>query len=141
MQDIAGCKPPALIIPQSIYDEMIAHCRAGYPNEACGILAGCGGRVSRIYAMSNAESSPVSYLMDPGEQFAVMKDMRENKLSMMAIFHSHPASAAYPSAKDVSLAFYDDCVYVIVGLTGGKPDVKAFHIRGGEVREVPAVVQ
>ena len=47
---------------------MIAHARAEYPNEACGILAGRDGAVTRVYPMTNVERSPVSYLMDPKEQ-------------------------------------------------------------------------
>ncbi len=55
---------------------------------------------------------------------------------MVAIYHSHPSSSAYPSPKDVSLAFYEDAVYVIAGLAGKAPEVKAFSIREGEIREV-----
>ncbi len=125
-----------LSIPEQIFDEMIVHCRAGYPNEMCGILAGNGNRVSKLYKIANADSSPVSYLMDSREQFRVMKDIRESGLSLLAIFHSHPASAAYPSGKDVSLASYEDCAYVIVGLTQEEPVVRAFLIKGGEIGEV-----
>jgi len=125
-----------ITIPQHIFDEMIAHCRAGYPNEACGILAGNGREVARLYRMKNADASPVSYLMDSQEQFRAMKSMREEKLSIVALFHSHPDSAAYPSAKDVQLAFYEDSAYVIVSLTGGVPSAKAFFIRNGAVEEI-----
>ncbi len=129
-----------LIIPAHIFDEMLAHCREAHPNEACGILAGRGNEVLKIYKMNNIENSPVSYFMDSREQFRVMKDMREKSLSMIAIFHSHPASAAYPSPKDVSLAFYEDAVYVIASLAGKEPEVKAFSIIGGEIREVDFIL-
>lgn len=119
-----------LIIPEQIFNEMLAHCREGCPSEVCGILAGKDNQVSKIYRMTNAENSPVSYMMDSKEQFKVMKDMRENNLSMVAIYHSHPSSPAYPSQKDVSLAFYDDAVYVIVSLMEDKPNVKAYTIKG-----------
>lgn len=128
-----------LIIPKQIFDEMLAHCKAGYPDEACGMLAGRDNVISKIYKMSNIDSSPVSYLMDSREQFKVMKDMRENNFSMAAIFHSHPASPPYPSAKDVSLAFYEDCVYIIVGLLEKEPVVKGFSIKEGTVNEVELV--
>ena len=124
-----------LVIPRPIFDEMIAHCRKGYPYEACGILAGVGNMVSKIYAMTNIEKSPVSYLLDSKEQFNVMKDMRENGLSMVAIFHSHPSSAAYPSPTDVKLAFYEDAVYVIVSLIENRLVVKGFTIREGKIEE------
>ena len=128
-------------IPRSIFDEMVAHCRRGYPNEACGILAGEGNEVSKLYTMTNTEGSPVSYMMEPAEQFRAMKDMRSNNLSMIAIFHSHPASPAYPSAKDVGLAFYEECVYVIVSLAEDVPMVKGYSLKGGTVEEVALTVK
>jgi len=119
---------------------MIAHCKKGYPYEACGILAGKGNMVSKIYAMTNIEKSPVSYLLDSQEQFNVMKDMRENNLSMVAIFHSHPSSAAYPSYTDVNLAFYEDVIYVIVSLVESTPVVKGFSIKERKIEEVGVAI-
>jgi proteasome lid subunit RPN8/RPN11 len=131
----------SLIIPQHIFHEMLAHCKDGYPNEACGILAGRNGEVSKIYRMANTENSPVTYMLDSREQFKVMKDMRDNNLSMLAIFHSHPSSAAYPSAKDVSLAFYEDAFYIIVSLMEKEPVVKGFSIREGNIEEIEIVLK
>lgn len=130
-----------LIIPQQIFHEMIDHCRKGFPYEACGILAGEGNMVSKLYAMTNIEKSPVSYLLDSKEQFNVMKDMRAHNVSMVAIFHSHPSSAAYPSLTDVNLAFYEDAVYVIVSLVERTPVVKGFSIRERRIEEVKVVIQ
>jgi proteasome lid subunit RPN8/RPN11 len=130
-----------IIIPKQIFQEMLAYCKAGYPNEACGILAGNGKEVSKIYRMANIENSPVTYMLDSKEQFKAMKDMRENNLSMLAIFHSHPSSAAYPSAKDVSLAFYEDAFYIIVSLMEKEPVVKGFSIREGNIEEIEIVLK
>jgi proteasome lid subunit RPN8/RPN11 len=92
----------------------------------------------QIYKMTNIEKSAVSYMMDPEEQFGAMKEMRNNGHKMLAIYHSHPHSQAYPSPKDVSLAFYSDQIYLIVGLTDkDRPEVRAFEILEGDVREVP----
>jgi len=124
-----------LIIPSPIFTEMLVHCKDGYPNEACGILAGNSNEVSKIYKMTNIENSPVTYMLDSKEQFQMMKDMRQNNLFMLAIFHSHPSSEAYPSAKDVSLAFYEDCVYIIVSLIEKEPVVKGFSIKEGNIEE------
>jgi len=131
----------SLIIPQQIFQEIIAHCKAGYPNEACGILAGKDNEVSRIYKMTNIENSPVAYMFDSKEQFKVMKEMRENNLSMLAIFHSHPFSAAYPSLVDVDLAFYEEPVYIIVSLIKNEPIVKGFLIREGKIQEIKLITQ
>jgi proteasome lid subunit RPN8/RPN11 len=125
-----------LCIPKGIFDEMIAHCKEAYPNEACGILAGKDDEAVKVYKMDNIEKSPVSYEFDSREHIKAIRDMRENNHKMLAIFHSHPSSPAYPSAKDVSLAFYEDCIYVIVSLSEKKPVVKWFLIGEGVIKEI-----
>ncbi len=131
----------SVTIPKHIYGEVINHCREGYPNEVCGILAGKGTEVSRIYKMRNLEPSPVSYMMDPAEQFDVVKEMRQQNLSMVAIYHSHPSAVAYPSQKDVNLAFYNEAVYVIVGLLKSEAEVRAFSIEEGRVYERAIIIR
>ncbi|RMG70161.1 MAG: M67 family peptidase [Nitrospirae bacterium] len=125
-----------LNIPASILSEIIEHAQEGYPEEVCGILAGDDEGINRLFRMTNVEHSPVSYFMDPKEQFQVMKRMRQEGLKMLAIYHSHPDSQAYPSQKDVSLAYYDDVAYIIVSLAEDKPVVRAFEIKEGRVREL-----
>lgn len=124
---------------------MTAHCRAGWPHEACGILAGAGTRVRKVYCMANARPGPVSYEMDPEEQFRVMQDIRRAGLAMVGIFHSHPCGPAYPSSVDVEKAYwpgtllpnYPEAVYVIVSLLDrAVPQVRGFRIAGGAVEEV-----
>ena len=59
-----------VVIPRLLLDRMLSHCRSVYPHEACGILAGKGEEVEKIYEMTNTDRSHISYLMDPGEQYA-----------------------------------------------------------------------
>jgi proteasome lid subunit RPN8/RPN11 len=128
---------PHLIISRELLEQVVAHCSSAYPEEACGLLAGTANRAEKMYAMTNVEPSNVSYMMDPGEQFKAMKEMRANGNRMVAIYHSHPHSPAYPSPKDVSLAFYPDSLYLIIGLSKGEqPEIRAFEIVDGTVREV-----
>ncbi len=120
---------------------MIIHAEEVFPEEACGILSGKGERVSHIFKMTNVEHSPVSYLMDSREQFLVMKEMREKGLDMLGIYHSHTGSDAYPSSKDINLAFYD-VAYVIVSLARESPVVKAYRIKEQkEVREIELIIE
>lgn len=129
-----------LVIPEDLYNELVRHTKELYPEEACGILAGTGEFVNRIYRMTNIEHSGVSYLMDSREQFKIMKELRTSGLEMVGIYHSHTMSEAYPSAKDVSLAFYD-VAYVIVSLTTQEPVVKAFRIKDQMVQEIPLIIK
>ena len=128
---------PELVISSEFAEQMVTHCRACYPNEACGILAGTGNSVTKVYSMSNSEPSPISYFMEPKEQFRVMKELRQEGLTMLAIFHSHPQSPAYPSVKDVSLAFYQDAVYVIISMMNpASPVFKAYTIVDSVINDV-----
>ena len=46
-----------------------------------------------------------------------------------------PAPSRCPSQTDINLAFYPEAVYIIVGLAGEDPDVRAFRIVDGEVSQ------
>jgi len=124
------------LITKDLLDEVLTHCKEVYPREACGILAGKDGVMKRVYKVSNTDNSPISYMMDPKEQFTIMKEIRKDGLELTAIYHSHPDFYAYPSPKDVKLAFYPDSAYIIVSLLHEEPEIRAFVIRESEVKEV-----
>ena len=124
-------------IRKEVHDAMIEHARKGYPNEACGILAGKKeGEAGIFFPMKNTDESSISYFMDPKEQLQIFKKMREQKIDMTGIFHSHVASEAAPSQKDVRLAFYPDVSYLIVSLSDkAKPVLRSFKIKDEIVKE------
>jgi len=123
-------------IPQTIIDEMLAHAREGYPNEVCGLIAGKNGLVSRIFRTTNIDESSISYMMEPAEQFMAFKAMRAEGLELLAIYHSHPTSPAYPSQTDVRLAYYPEAAYLIASLQNvGAPVIKGFRILDGKITE------
>lgn len=136
----------ALRIGRALLDEMVAHCEAGRPNEACGILGARDGVVTKVFRMSNAAGSPVRYALEPREQLAVYGTLDERGWELGAVFHSHTHTEAYPSPTDVRLAT-EDVPYVIVSLASEPADVRAFRIvkdgwtdEDGVVEEVPVVV-
>ncbi len=125
-------------LSKSIYGAMIAHAKAGFPNEACGILGGDLKKriTSKFFPMRNLDESSISYFMDPKEQLLVLKKMREMGIEMTGIFHSHVASEAAPSQKDVRLAFYPDVSYLIVSLSDiNKPILRSFKIKDEKIIE------
>ena len=126
-----------ITISKQVHDAMIEHAKNGYPNEACGLLAGSRkDEASEFYPMSNMDGAAISYFMDPKEQLLVFKDMRKKNIELRGIFHSHVASEAYPSQKDVRLAFYEDASYLIVSLSDmAKPVLKSFKINEEKVTE------
>ena len=123
-------------LPKKIYDQMVEHAKKGYPNEACGLLAGPSGEVNTFYPMRNTDEAAISYFMDPKEQLLIFKEMRKKNIELRGIFHSHVASEAYPSQKDVRLAFYEDASYLIVSLSDmAKPVLRSFKINEEKVTE------
>ena len=126
-----------LKIPPDISKEMIDHVKTDFPLECCGILAGKDDGISRIYRMSNADKSRVSYLMDPKEQIRVFKEMRALGIELKAIYHSHPRHPAYPSKTDVELAYYPEAVYIIISIDDDKnTEIRGFRIVDKEITEV-----
>jgi proteasome lid subunit RPN8/RPN11 len=121
-------------IPQAIHDDMIAHAQEGFPLEVCGILGGVGDTVSANYRMTNTDASNEHFMMDPKEQFAVVKDLRALGLVMLAIYHSHPETPARPSEEDIKLALTPDVSYLIISLAdAAAPVIKSFKIVSGSV--------
>jgi proteasome lid subunit RPN8/RPN11 len=129
-------------ISRQIVDEVIAHAREEAPNECCGMIGGEDGSAGTIYRSINAEASPLRYSLDASDQFRIMEEMEESGEELLAIYHSHTASAAYPSQTDVNLAAYPDAVYLIISLQrADDPEVRGFWIRDGEIEEADLDVQ
>lgn len=131
-----------LLIPKRIVEEMVNHTRRELPFEACGILAGKKGEVSKLYPLQNEERSKISYFASPREQIKVFKKMREEGLELVGIYHSHPSSPPRPSQRDVELAFYSEAVYLIVSLQSpDMPEVKAYKLTKEKIEEVEIVLK
>lgn len=116
---------------------MVSQARRETPLESCGILAGTDGRVEAVHEMTNADASAEHFNLIPREQFDVVRRMRADGHEMLAIYHSHPASPAWPSEEDIRLALTPDVAYVIVSLAEPNgPVVRGFHINDGTVTQV-----
>ena len=129
-----------LVIKKNCSEDMVAHALKEYPNECCGILAGNDNQVTRVYRITNSTKSPYRYLMDPQEQLNAMNDAESNNIDLLAFYHSHTHSPAYPSETDVRMALQSgwlDVYYVLVSLESKTvPEIKAFVLEeGGNIQE------
>jgi len=135
-----GDQEPKLTLPPAIQAEMVKYCLASHPKaEACGFLiADASGRIERVQPMRNAEPSPIGYSMDPKEQLQVEKQLRQRDERVVAIYHSHTATAAEPSLVDIEHAISSDISYIIVSTANtALPVVKSYRIYGKEVIPEP----
>ncbi|MBI3961876.1 MAG: M67 family metallopeptidase [Deinococcus sp.] len=118
-----------LRLPKNLLDQMLRHLQAEAPQEACGLLSGRDRQPVRLYQIRNVASTPqVRYDMDPQELLSAFLDMDARGEELVAVYHSHPASPAYPSATDQRLASCPQAVYLIVSLAGPSPEVRGFRL-------------
>lgn len=80
------------------------HAKKNEPNESCAILF---GRVNddkisatEIFLTDNASPSPVNFTISSEELIRAYQESEKRNVSVVAIFHSHPGSPAYPSLTD-----------------------------------------
>ena len=137
-------------LDRALLEQIIAQARAEAPNECCGIIASHAGKAVAVHPAKNAAASPLRYEMDGMEQYRIQSAIEDAGNELGAIYHSHTRTAPYPSQTDINLALTPDgreelwpgTVYVIVGVAGEDPDVRAFAIAaGGRVTEVSLDVQ
>ena len=128
-------------IARDIMEGMERHARESYPLECCGLLAGKEKLITVIFQTRNAAASVDKYEIDPVEQLNVFEEIDRRSLKLLGIYHSHPHHPCYPSALDISRAFYPDTVFFIISLVDlQRPQIKAFIIREGTVAEEEIVV-
>ena len=122
--------------------DVVAHARETFPHECCGLLAGRDGRAVRVYRGRNVDESPYTYRLDDRQLLQFLREMDQDGLDIVGIYHSHTASEATPSRTDVARAFYPEAVYVIISLQHPEhPVVRGFRIVDGTVAEEDVIVQ
>jgi [CysO sulfur-carrier protein]-S-L-cysteine hydrolase len=131
----------SLRVPRSLIDDIVDHARSEAPNECCGMIAAVDGRAVAVHRVRNSAASPLRYEMDGMEQYRVQTAIEDAGHELGAIYHSHTRSEPYPSQTDINLAFYPDSLYVIVGVKGEEPDVRAWTIVDGQVGEGELIVE
>lgn len=128
---------PSIQLRREHLEAMIDHAREAAPSECCGLIGGVSKtKANTLYRLRNVTSEPeVRYEAAPEDLFAAQRAMRERGEDLLAIYHSHPRSAdPSPSETDVQLAYYPSATYLIIGLGGTGPVVKAFNISEREHR-------
>lgn len=116
---------------------MVEHCLAGLPEEACGLLAGTPypAEATVCYPTRNVEESARLYRVDPLQHLRADRDAEARGLEIIAVFHSHTHTEAFPSPTDVAQAPDPDWHYVIVSLKYDEPVVRSYRIADGGIEE------
>ncbi len=125
-------------------DEMVAHAREDLPNECCGMVGGIDGVAKTVYRARNQFESPLRFRIHTDDQLRIQeKEMRGRGEDVVAIYHSHTKSAAYPSQTDVNQAVnWPEAIWIIVSLEApDAPDVKAYWLKDLKIADAELVVE
>lgn len=140
-----------MILTQSQLEQLYDQMRRDAPYETCGMIGGRDGRALKIYPIKNvAENRVKNYFMDGVEQIRAMQDMDDNGYDILAIYHSHPVTRAYPSPTDVRDAYdadlqeprYPGTVYIIMSLMNpDMPEAHGYLLEGDTITEMPIEIR
>ncbi len=137
-----------LHLTKSQYEQIVQHGLSGKPLEICGLLAGekNGGqtRVLEVHPTDSEDKSALTYTINPLQQMKIERDVTARGLQIVGIYHTHPATVAFPSQTDVARAhwgetddlLFPDYSYLIVSLRDpNQPEPHSFKIRGRQIPE------
>ncbi|EKV03275.1 putative metal-dependent protease of the PAD1/JAB1 superfamily [Leptolyngbya sp. PCC 7375] len=133
----------ALILTQEHIERMQTHAEQAYPHEGCGLLVGTFDAatdqktLANVVLLDNSWSADVAvdlaergqgdsaamtktrrYWIDPKDLFETQRQAREEGLSIIGVYHSHPDADAVPSKCDRDLA-WPSYAYIIVSVRNG----------------------
>lgn len=123
------CAIEAVTLPTAVVNAIVAHAREGKPEEVCGIVRGRAlTAIEAVRGRNIAGERSENYEVDP-ETLLLQFAFEDQGDEMMAIYHSHPVSVAYPSATDAWNAHYPECIYLICSLEfDDAPALRAFRM-------------
>ena len=140
--------PAFVTLTPDVVEAMVAHARAEYPNEMCGVIVGDrpaadGGKALRWEPARNRAASPMRYDIHPDDLYRLTVATDDADEVFWGIVHSHTHTPAVPSPTDIGLAFYPDALYVLVSLAEDEsgrdtstPSVRAWRIVDASIHEV-----
>jgi len=133
---------PKLILTERQQQILTNHAESEKPNESCGILFGSENKeeikVKEIFLTKNIEQSPVNFTISAEQRLEADKMEKELQLKIIGIFHSHPASIAYPSNTDKKFMELNPEIWLI--FSGISKKFKAYVLET-DISEVPIEIE
>ena len=129
-----------VLIPRAALDDIVAHALEARPAECCGVLIGREDEIVETVRSANLSPDPNRFELDPRVHIDAVRAARDRGLRVVGFYHSHPHSAAQPSATDIAESPYADHVHLIVSVQDRRADVRLFTIARGAFDELPLSV-
>ncbi|NIK12266.1 Mov34/MPN/PAD-1 family protein [Alkalibacillus almallahensis] len=106
-------KPKQLILPLTIYNQIVEDCSNHLPYESCGLVTGLNHRVNKFWPLENELKSSKRYFVSKQSLEAVMNEITQTGEQVLAIYHTHPVTAPVPSYLDLK-NHPDPFVYMMI---------------------------
>ncbi len=108
-----------LHIPKSILEQLQALAQSAKPLEIVGLLGGSElTRISTLIPLENNASDPTRrFEADRHSLVHGLKILRESRLELCALYHSHPNGPALPSKVDLENAQWDVPMLIVDAVT------------------------
>jgi len=136
-------KKPALELPRTLVNQILAHAQQSPDEEICGLISSKNSSATSYYRIANtAPDKTHRFEMNGAEQIAAMKKMRVQDEELMAIVHSHPDAPTSPSTLDKKSNGYPELYYLVVSLnTKGVLELRCFLLIDGEFKSAELVLE
>ena len=133
----------AIRLPRVIVNQLLHLAQKSPQEEICGLISRDRDGFKKCYPVANTAGDKKRFFaLDPQEQIAAMRTMREHGEELAAIYHSHPDAPPLPSLDDIVQHEYPDVLYLIVSLgTKGVLEMRGFYIRGRKIVETAIGLQ
>ena len=106
-----------------------------------GTVDGENKEIKKVYFLTNIDHSNEHFSLDPKEQLAAVRDMRQNGFVPLGNWHSHPESPSRPSNEDKRLAYDSKASYMILSLMDREnPVLNSFKINGTDSTKEELVI-
>lgn len=131
-----------LRLPGAAVEQVIAQAVAGFPAEICGVIGIDHGQYEVCPIRNVAASPETHYLMAPEELVQALVRFETQGLTLLCIYHSHPAGPARPSEADIAEVHYPEVVYLVVSFTNrDTPELTAWTIQHGQAHRAQLEVE
>ena len=116
--------PPAsgpVSLPRMLVNRILTLAQSKPEEEICGLVSASpeqgGAHPEQVWPIHNvARERGHLFQMDAAEQIDALRQMREQRHELFAIYHSHPHAPAVPSQRDADEAAYPEALYLIISL-------------------------